>query len=233
MRSVRTATVIALLGQLALLTALAVTVGLSGFGWVVGITCGVVTNATLARALSRAGADALNVADRVTLVRATLVGGVAALIVSSLGQPAPDALVGITVVALILDAVDGWVARRTGTVSAVGARFDMEVDAFLILVLSVYVVGLAGWWVLAIGLARYAFGVAGTLLPWMTAPSPPRYWCKVVAAVQGVVLTVAMADILPHAVTKAALGGCLRAACRVLRPRGVVAVAPSPRRAET
>ena len=38
-----------------------------------------------------------------------------------------------------LDAVDGQVARRTGTVSALGARFDMEVDAFLILVLSVYV----------------------------------------------------------------------------------------------
>ena len=48
-------------------------------------------------------------------------------------------LVGLTAVALALDGVDGRVARRTETVTAVGARFDMEVDAFLILVLSVYV----------------------------------------------------------------------------------------------
>ena len=40
-------------------------------------------------------------------------------------------------VALALDGVDGQVARRTRTVSALGARFDMEVDAFLVLVLSV------------------------------------------------------------------------------------------------
>ena len=34
-------------------------------------------------------------------------------------------------------AVDGRVARCTGTVSRLGARFDMEVDAVLILVLAV------------------------------------------------------------------------------------------------
>ena len=104
-------------------------------------------------------------------------------------------LVTLTVVALVLDAVDGWVARRTGTASAVGARFDMEVDAFLIFVLSVYVAQSVGAWVLAIGAARYAFVAAGWLLPWLREPPPPRYWCKVVAAIQGIVLTVAMADV--------------------------------------
>ena len=71
--------------------------------------------------------------------------------------------------ALALDAVDGWVARRTGTVSALGARFDMEVDAFLILVLSGYVAPTLGGWVLAIGLMRYAFVAAGWVLPWLRA----------------------------------------------------------------
>ena len=47
-------------------------------------------------------------------------------------------------VALLLDAVDGQVARRTNTVSALGARFDMETDAFLVLVLSVYVAPIVG-----------------------------------------------------------------------------------------
>ena len=36
----------------------------------------------------------------------------------------------------LLDLVDGWVARRTGTASPFGARFDLETDAALILVLS-------------------------------------------------------------------------------------------------
>ena len=96
-------------------------------------------------------------------------------------------LVTLAVVALALDAVDGWVARRTGTASPLGARFDGEVDAFLILVLSVYVARSAGAWVLAIGAARYAFLAAGWLLPWMREPLPPRYWRKVVAATQGIV----------------------------------------------
>src|SRR4051812_27656235 len=38
-----------------------------------------------------------------------------------------------------LDGVDGWLARRTGMPSAFGARFDMETDAALLLVLSVLV----------------------------------------------------------------------------------------------
>ncbi len=41
----------------------------------------------------------------------------------------------LAVPALILDGVDGWVARRTGTANDAGARLDMEVDAALILVL--------------------------------------------------------------------------------------------------
>src|SRR5213076_1892843 len=60
-------------------------------------------------------------------------------------------------------------------------------------------------WVLAIGAARYAFLVAGWVLPWMREPLPPRYWRKVVAATQGIVLTIAAADVLPPAVTEAAL----------------------------
>ena len=54
-------------------------------------------------------------------------------------------------------------------------------------------------WVLAIGAARYLFLLGEWLLPWMRAPLPPRRWRKVVAAVQGVVLTVAAADVLPRA----------------------------------
>jgi phosphoglycerol transferase MdoB-like AlkP superfamily enzyme len=91
----------------------------------------------------------------------------------------------------------------------VGAQFDGEVDAFLILVLSVYVARSTGVWVLAIGAARYAFLAAAGALPWMRKPLPPRYWRKFVAATQGIVLTIAAAGVLPPPVTVAALIGAL------------------------
>jgi len=208
---VRTGPVIGLITQLALLAALAGTVGLGAAGWVVGVIYGVITAAVLTHGLIDQGADKLGPAGRVTLSRATLVGGVAALVTDSFnGSISPVVLVSLAAVALALDAVDGWVARRTGTMSTLGARFDMEVDAFLILVLAGYVALSFGlWWVLAIGAARYVFVAAGWLLPWMRGSLAPRYWRKVVAAVQGVVLAVAAPDVLPLPVTGAALAGAL------------------------
>jgi phosphatidylglycerophosphate synthase len=197
---------IGLLSQVMLLVAVAGTVGLTVSGWLVGIACGVATFVALARGLDRYAAGALGPADRVTLVRATLVGAVAALMADAFVRPvAVPALVTLSVVALVLDAVDGWVARRTGTASPLGARFDGEVDAFLILVLSVYVSRSIGPWVLAIGAARYLFLAAGWLLPWMRAQLPPRYWRKSVAAIQGITLTAAAADVLPRRGTEAVL----------------------------
>src|SRR6185437_7491625 len=108
-----------------------------------------------------------------------------------------------------LDFVDGRVARRTRTASALGARLDGEVDAFLILALSVEVAPSAGAWVLAIGAARYAFLAAGWLFDWMRAPLPRRDWRKTVAATQGITLTVAASQVLPLALTRIALVGAL------------------------
>src|SRR5690348_6129469 len=194
MRAVQAGPVTGVIAQVVLMATLALIVarggtGLGAAGWLVGISCGAVTNAALARGLSVYRSDGLSPADWVTLARATLVVGVAALTAASFGQPVPVALlISLAAVAQVLDAVDGYVARRTRT-GRLGARFDAEVDAFLILVLSVYVAPSAGVWVLAIGGARYAFLVAGWLRPWLRNPLPPRYWRKVVAATQGIVLT--------------------------------------------
>ena len=148
----------------------------------------------------------LTPASWVTLARATLTVGVAALAVDSFAHDIPVALlVTLAAVALVLDLVDGGVARRTGLATELGARFDGEVDAFLILALSVYVAPEHGAWVLAIGAARYVFLAGEWLLPWMRAPLPPRRWRKLVAATQGIVLTVAAAGVLPLAFTQALL----------------------------
>ena len=52
MRTVHAGPVIGLIAQVVLLAALADTVGLGGAGWIVGITCGVITDAALAHGLS-------------------------------------------------------------------------------------------------------------------------------------------------------------------------------------
>lgn len=216
MPEVRSGPLVGLAGQFVLLAVLATTVGLGPPGWLVGGGYAVVLAAALTRGMVRAGVPAFGPADRVTSARAVLVGGVAALTADAPSRATPVAvLVALAGVALALDGVDGWVARRTGTASALGARFDMEVDAFLILVLSVYLVvdgrvaGPAAGGVLAIGAMRYGFGAAGWALPWLRGALPPRYWRKVVAATQGVVLVVVAAGVLPRPVALAVLTGAL------------------------
>jgi phosphatidylglycerophosphate synthase len=209
-RTVQSGPTLAMIAQLALLAALSGTVGLGAVGALAGIVCGAVTNGVLSVGLARAGSAVLGPANRVTLARATLVGAISALIVDSFSRPAHvGVLVALAAVALALDAVDGWVARRTNTVSALGSRFDMEVDAFLILMLSISVSRFAGAWVLAIGFARYAMFAAGLALPWLALPVPKRYWRKVVAAVQGIVLTAATAQFLPAPVITIALAAAM------------------------
>lgn len=186
----RTVTV-GMLEQLALLTALDLLFGLGLWAWAAGLLFA----AAVCAALYRARVERLGPANHVTLARATLVGGVTALVVD--GAPTP-VLVTVASVALAMDAVDGAVARRTGTATRVGARFDLEIDAFLILVLSARVAVALGPWVLAIGAYRYLFVAASRPLPWLRRPLPPSRASKAIAATQGVVLVVAASDVLPR-----------------------------------
>ncbi|MFE2585835.1 CDP-alcohol phosphatidyltransferase family protein [Streptomyces sp. NPDC059378] len=186
--------------QILLLALLGTAIGLGPAGWVTGLTFAIATWAVLSRALHRSGLRSFGPANRVTLGRATLVGGVTALVADSFESTPPvTLLVGLTAVALILDGVDGKVARRTGTSTALGARFDMEVDAFLILVLSVYVSMEVGPWVLLTGGMRYAFVAAARVWPWLNNALPPSTARKTVAALQGVLLLLASSGLLPYA----------------------------------
>jgi phosphatidylglycerophosphate synthase len=210
MRAVHTGPLSGLIVQVMLLAAIAATVGLGPAGWIAGLASAALVDVTLAHGLIRDRTQRLGPAGWVTLVRATLALGVAALTADSFRRGIPVALyLALATLALVLDYVDGEVARRTGTVSRLGARLDGEVDAFLILALSVYVAPIAGPWVLAIGLARYAFLAAGWPLAWMRAELPRRDWRKTVAATQGVVLAVAAANVLPLALARVALAVAL------------------------
>ena len=138
-------------------------------------------------------------ANYVTMIRAMLVALVAALI----GHPAtPEMLwcvIGLTALMAALDGLDGWLARRSRMASEFGARFDMETDAGLILVLSILVWQheKTGAWVLLCGLMRYAFVAAGWQLSWLAQPLPSTRRGKTVAVGQLLGLSVALAPIVP------------------------------------
>jgi phosphatidylglycerophosphate synthase len=188
--------------QVLLLAVLGTATGMSPAGWLTGLAFALATWAVLTRAVLRSRLTSFGPANRVTLGRATLVGGVTALVAESFETAPPVTLfVGLTAIALILDGVDGKVARRTGTSSVLGARFDMEVDAFLILVLSVYVSMSMGPWVLLIGAMRYLFVAAARFQPWLNAPLPHSMARKTVAAYQGIALLAAASGWLPYQVS--------------------------------
>lgn len=171
---------------------------LSVAGWGAGVLYLVCSNAFLTSGLRRRETAHFGPANAATEVRSTLVGLITALVTTSFSAPiSVPLLLCLTVPALALDAADGWIARRTQTTTELGARFDMEVDAFLLLVLSAYVAQNLGWWVLLIGALRYAFVGAAWVLPWMAATLPPRYWRKVVTAVAGIGLTLVASGLMP------------------------------------
>jgi phosphatidylglycerophosphate synthase len=201
---------VGLAAQLVVLASLAVTVGLGVAGWLAGAGYALGSFVLLSRALRRPDVHGWGPANTVTLARLTLAGGVTALVADSIwGRPPVAALTALAAVALLLDAVDGQVARRRACTSRLGARFDMEADSVLVLVLSVFVAMTLGWWVLAIGAFRYVFVVLTWIFPWLTAPLPPRMSRKVVAALQGVVLVVATAGVLPRWQATLAVGAAL------------------------
>lgn len=151
-------------------------------------------------------------ANAVTLLRA----GIAALCAGLLGLSAlpPNLgwlLAGLALVALLLDGIDGWLARRSGMQSPFGARFDMEVDAFFILILAALVwrFDKAGVWVLLSGALRYLFVGLGCGLAWLNRPLPPRRRRQTVCVIQTAILALCLTPPLIPPLSTALAGGAL------------------------
>ena len=150
-------------------------------------------------------------ANQITTLRAILVSLVAALV----GEPRLPriavAAVAASVAVTALDGVDGWLARRNGLASSFGARFDMEIDALLILALSVLAWrhDKAGAWVIVSGLMRYAFIAAGSIAPWLRAALPQSRRRQTICVVQIVVLTAVMLPAIEPPVSVAIAAAAL------------------------
>jgi phosphatidylglycerophosphate synthase len=159
-----------------------------------------VTAAVAVRSLHRSYPHSrLGMCNAITLTRLALTSALVAPLVG--GAEASWAVVGVAVIALTLDGVDGWLARRTGYVSEFGARFDMEVDSVFALVLAIGAAGTSGAGAIAIllGLPRYIFAVVGWVLPWMRGDLPERFSRKAVCVLQLGALIALQAPILPEA----------------------------------
>jgi phosphatidylglycerophosphate synthase len=158
-------------------------------------------------------------ANGTTLARVVGVSWIVALTVAAGGPArAPRGellIILIGAACLLLDGVDGRLARARGEAGPFGARFDMETDAAMLVVLgfSVALLGITGWWVLAIGAMRYLIWVAAVWVKAMRIAVFYSYARKVVAVVQGVALLLCLVldltglgpDWLPSVVAGAAL----------------------------
>ncbi len=224
---------IGLVGALAALALLAI--GIAGHAGTAAAIATAGIYATIAvlvlQAATAAGAPSrFGSANTVTLLRAGIAALVTGLALEALGTgrgllALPGEIGDLwawavpagAVVALILDGIDGWLARHRRIASAFGARFDMEADALLILGLSLasFAAGRAGIWVLTAGALRYVFLLSARLWPALAMPLPPSFRRKAVCVAIGVALVLGLVP----AVSAATAG--------VLAGAGVLAVAYS------
>jgi phosphatidylglycerophosphate synthase len=140
------------------------------------------------RARGRLPGTPLSLANRLTLVRATITCALAGMCVA----PALAhgwLVLAIAAVELTLDNLDGRLARSRRETSDFGARLDGEIDALFVLVLSVLAwqdgraEGAPGAFVLGLGAFRYALLLAAALVPWLRGEVPSSMRAKIICNV--------------------------------------------------
>ena len=145
-------------------------------------------------------------ANRITLFRGCMVSWLAAFVITDGTGHQAIWVSGVASVCLALDGLDGFIARKTNSVSDYGARFDMEFDAMLMLVLCwlAFHWGQAGPWVLFCGLARYVWGAATLKFLWLNKRVPGDFRRKTCCVI-GVMGLIGAVSPLPFSVMWAAI----------------------------
>ena len=153
------------------------------------------------RNLSAHAHDVFGAANQITTFRALATCVLAGFIPIADQVNSTPWLWGIAIAAtltLCLDGLDGYLARKTGLSSDFGARFDMETDALLALIITLFVwqSGKAGAWVLLLGLMRYAFLAASIWVPALQNALFPSMRRKVVCVIQVGALCLMLCPLL-------------------------------------
>jgi phosphatidylglycerophosphate synthase len=189
--------VLALGGLLVLAVSIAM-VGPEPAGLIFSLS-GYLLGALLALALFRRGYPhpTLGLGNLTTLTRLAMVSS---LLAPVFGVANAWVIVAVAILALILDGVDGNLARREQRVSDFGARLDMEVDSAIsvVLALNVMALGVMGPEVLLLALPRYIFVLATKPLPWLGAELPESLARKVVCVIQVAGIIALCAPIWPQ-----------------------------------
>ncbi len=153
---------------------------------------------------------AFGVANTITALRALAVIGTLFV-----GNLSPVVLVWVFALCLLMDGIDGWLARRLDLDSSFGAEFDCAADAALVLAVSVAATWLhdgPSWWLLP-GMLRYLLLVnaAGQAPPGITQSRSERLWARwayaaaVSALIASLLVPTPVAYLLLAAVTAALL----------------------------
>lgn len=129
-------------------------------------------------------------ANWVTAFRLTLIL-VGMICHSSLGNLDLAAILGL---AVTLDVVDGWLARRFHQQSTFGMYFDMETDAFYVLLVCVYLYlqGMTEAWVLIPGVLRYIYRIFIFLVPKPDFKEQKQRYAAVIAGSYFVILLLSV-----------------------------------------
>ncbi len=78
---------------------------------------------------------------------------------------------------IVLDGLDGYLARRFNQATEIGLHLDMEVDALLVFLLSYlhFYEGSLGYWILIPGSMRYVFEILIRILRISAGNYPPKF----------------------------------------------------------
>lgn len=107
---------------------------------------------------------------------------------------------------ILLDFLDGYLARRTGTTTVLGRTLDVEFDALGLLVAPLLAVryGQLPLWYLAVGVARYLFVGGIRIRQWRSlpvVPLPPSRVRRVLAVLQMLVVSGSLLPIFQPPLT--------------------------------
>lgn len=138
-------------------------------------------------------AGAFGWANTVTAFR--LLGVIALSLHYPFLEPTYVAWVGL--VLLMMDGLDGWLARRSNQASEFGEYFDKETDAFFLLVLCMLALlgHRLGYWVLVLGLLRYVFVI---LLCFLKPNLPQEKRSARARIIYGFIMGAILVSFLPY-----------------------------------
>jgi phosphatidylglycerophosphate synthase len=176
---------------------------------------GAIALAVLARAGAHHPFRSFGAANWITTIRAALTALIWGLVVAPGSTDTAWVATLLALTSVVLDGFDGRLARRSRMMSPFGARYDMEVDGALIMVLAVltWQHGRACAWILLAGLLRCFFLAAGALWPWMRRPLPSSRRRQTTCIIQIAGLLVALVPVVPPTVAVAAAGIGLAVLC--------------------